>query len=217
MNSTFYILIILLTFLGCDNEFSTINKSKMNEHKIIRWDALTINIKGHDLQMHVSATFEKHKVIINDTFFYAHKLIPNTRVFLVLINNELFRLFNDPIEDLDHSEENEIIKTYIQNEIDLSFNCHGFTFTNGEYWLYDQVEVEKIISGMNYKEIKELQSDCVILFYNNNELVHSGIYNRNLEFKCKEGAAKRLIFGENISSIGSDLGYEFDEIKYFKK
>lgn len=69
-----------------------------------------------------------------------------------------------------------------------SFNCHGFTFLNGQYWfILDQEKIDLLISENNYTPCTKstLKEGGICLYYNHrNELIHSAkVVNRIIQSK----------------------------------
>jgi hypothetical protein len=58
------------------------------------------------------------------------------------------------------------------------YNCHGLTFASRRTWIYASQEIEKILRDDKYIEIKEekavLPGD-VVAYYEDTEIVHTGI------------------------------------------
>jgi hypothetical protein len=60
------------------------------------------------------------------------------------------------------------------DEIDPSFNCHGFCFADSEYWIQPD-QVEKILQGDNYREALDNDKASVVIFCKEGKPVHSAI------------------------------------------
>lgn len=103
---------------------------------------------------------------LNGTIFQALKKLDGVTTFPLVF-------------DLDNKRLTTAQTVEVVSKIDYNnnFNCHGFTFLNGDFWfLLTNVQVDTIIRENDYQpcRIDTLKEGGICLYYNyQNELIHS--------------------------------------------
>ncbi|MCG2577631.1 hypothetical protein LZ012_11570 [Dechloromonas sp. XY25] len=99
------------------------------------------------------------------------------------------------------------------------YNCHGLVFASRRTRIFSYTELTKILSDDNYIEIamsQVLEGD-IILYYENNEVVHSGIV---VNPPCAANLWNPMVFskwgsGREFVHRGNDCPYTFN-VKYIR-
>jgi hypothetical protein len=154
-------------------------------------------LREYDFRIHNFSRLANYKIDIycayqrvrlntdQDREIIALKFLERTNVPLVSrINQGIFE-YVSMYDDLQLYRQ---ISGQINN--DYKCNCHGYTFLNGEYWLDDKTELDKILVDDSYIAIEEVDEnkDCVVLYDNPTEYAHSLRYNAgNKIFFSKSG------------------------------
>jgi len=98
---------------------------------------------------------------------------------------------------------------------DLKYNCHGWVFTGGQYWLRSNA-IETILKDNAYRAVKNPRAGDVAVFRNNlGEVTHTGLVRAG----SKEGAllieSKWGRFGRYVHTA-DDHGYRGQEVTYYR-
>jgi hypothetical protein len=98
---------------------------------------------------------------------------------------------------------------------DVRYNCHGWVFTGGQYWLRSAM-VETVLADNDYVAVKHPQPGDVAVFRNNvNEVTHSGIVRTNdkdagVLIESKWGRFGRYIHGPD------EHAYRGQQVTYYR-
>lgn len=100
-----------------------------------------------------------------------------------------------------------------------SFNCHGFTFLNGQYWfLLDQAKLDLLITENGYSACakSDLKEGGICMYYNyDNQLIHSAKVLDGI-IQSKFGINTIITRGEGeIFEKYDGLGLDMSKTRYF--
>jgi len=102
---------------------------------------------------------------------------------------------------------------------DNSFNCHGFTFLNGQYWfLLDQAKLDLLVTENGYSSCSKfgLKEGGICIYYNyDNQLIHSAKVLNGI-IQSKFGVNSTITRGEaEILEKYDGLGLDVSKTRYF--
>lgn len=123
--------------------------------------------KESEVKVSFITSFEEYYVYTKKgTIFTALKKIIGRTTFPIVFSSEGKRLGRSETETV-------VAKVVYDN----SYNCHGFTFLNGQYWLLlDQAKLAVLVLENEYKPCTKstLKEGGICIYYNfQNELIHS--------------------------------------------
>ena len=106
------------------------------------------------------------------------------------------------------------------------FNCHGFTFTDGDFWI-NNTQIENLLKGDGYtKTATPVIGDVMIQRDNNNEIIHSAIVTdvnlKKGEVRVQEaiGASEFLTADGRLTRI-NEKNYKLDgsngNLEFYKR
>jgi len=98
---------------------------------------------------------------------------------------------------------------------DLHYNCHGWVFTGGRYWLRSN-EVEGILKGNGYQAVEQPRAGDLVVFRNSlGEVTHTGLVRtggdkESILIESKWGRFGRFVHGPE------EHGYRGHQVTYYR-
>ena len=155
--------------------------------------------RNYQIKLDICAYYEVHELYTDKmNKITALKFIKNSSVPIIGLMEDGKYIFKSMYDEIGVFSE---ISQQIQNSYDLSYNCHGYTFLDGLYWIDEKKEIDKILSDDEHTLTNERNSSVDFILIHENE----GNYEHSAIFKYIE---KRYYSKNGINFINSSVDYD---------